>query len=424
MTTTAGLLVKSVEQIRSEFPALNRRISGRPVGYFDGPGGTQVPECVIAAMAEYLRHHNANTHWNYPTSAETDALIGEARQAVADFLNGRPEEVVFGPNMTTLTFHLARGLARGWLAGDEVVVTELDHHGNVGPWEAVALERALALRRIPFRVVDGTLDLGRLIDAIGPRTRLVAVGAASNALGTVTDVTAVCAAARERGAISFVDAVHSAPHVLPDVQAIGCDYLACSPYKFYGPHHGILWGRQPLLDAVDVPKVRPAPDTAPERLETGTQSHEAIAGTRAAIDFLASIAPRGTRRESLVAAYQVLDERGRRLFTRLWEGVGQIGSIRRFGPPPDRLRTPTLGFVMTGIASSQVARLLAGRGLFLSHGDFFAATVVERLGLGAEGLVRAGAACYTTDGEVDALLAALAELDMGKGKGERGSGGG
>ena len=409
MTATTGLVTKTVEGIRAEFPALARREAGRLVAFFDAPGGTQVPECVIAAMADYLRHHNANTHWNYPTSAETDGLIADARQAVADFLNATPDEVVFGPNMTTLTFHLARGLARRWDAGDEVVVTELDHHGNVGPWEAVAADHGLTLRRIPFRTSNGTLDLDRVIDAIGRRTRLVAIAAASNALGTVTDVTAICAMASHRGALSFVDAVHSAPHILPDVQAIGCDYLACSPYKFYGPHHGVLWGRKTLLEEVPVPKLRPAPDTAPERLETGTQSHEAIVGTRAAIDFLAAIAPRESRRASLVAAYQVLRDRSQRIFSRLWDGVGAITSARRFGPPPDQRRTPTLGFVLNGVPSSQVARRLGSRGLYLSHGDFYAATVVERLGLGEEGLVRAGAACYTTEEEVDRLLEALPE---------------
>ena len=273
------MLFRSTEEIRALFPALRRTHGGRPVAYFDGPGGSQVPQAVIDAMADYLANHNANTHWNYPSSAETDAIVWGGRVAVADFLNAAPNEVVFGPNMTTLTFHLARALGRGMSAGDEVVVTELDHHGNVGPWEAVARERGVTLRRIPFDLSDGTLDPGRVIDAIGPRTRLVAVGGASNALGTVNDVGAVCRAARERGVLSFVDAVHYAPHVLPDVQTLGCDFLGCSPYKFHGPHMGVLFGRHELLAGLDVPKLAPAPEQAPERLETGTQNHEGIAGT-------------------------------------------------------------------------------------------------------------------------------------------------
>ena len=398
---------QSVEEIRRQFRALDRRHREIPVAYFDGPGGTQVPEPVIEAMADYLRHHNANTHWNYPTSHETDVMIAEARQAVADFLNASPEEVAFGPNMTTLTFHLARGLVRGWRAGDEIIVTELDHQGNVGPWEAIARDAGLVLVRIPFRTDDGTLDLDRLVGAIGPKTRLVAVGWASNALGSITDVRVACHAARSRGVVSFVDAVHSAPHLLPDVRAIDCDYLGCSPYKFYGPHMGILYGRRSLIESLDIPKLGPAPDSGPERLETGTQNHEGIAGTRAAIDFLAAVSPSGDRRTSLASSYRVLHDRGMALFRRLWDGVGAVPGVRRFGQGPDGARTPTLGFVVEGVRSSEVARHLAEQGVFVSHGDFYATTVIERLGLGEEGLVRAGCACYTTAAEVDRLIAAI-----------------
>lgn len=409
--TTPPIL--TVDQIRARFPALARRHRGQPVAFFDGPGGTQVPGSVIEAMSDYLAHHNANTHWEYPTSHETDALIAESRQALADLFGSRPDEVVFGANMTTLTFHLARGLARAWESGDEIVVTALDHHGNIGPWEAVARERGLVLQRIPFRLEDGTLEVERLLDALGERTRMVAVGWASNALGTVTDVAAICREARARGITTFVDGVHGVPHVFPDVQRIGCDFLACSPYKFYGPHLGTLVGRKERLDRVEVPKLRPAPDTAPERLETGTLSHEAIVGARAAVDFLASIAPREDRRRSLAAGYQVLHERGRALFQRLWDGLGAVPKVRRFGPGPDRPRTPTLGFVVDGVPSTTVARGLADRGVFVSHGDFYAATVVERLGLGTEGLVRVGAACYTNEAEVDRVVAGVGEIAAG-----------
>ena len=401
---------QSVGEIRGQFRALDRHHRGLPVAYFDGPGGTQVPEPVVDAMADYLRHHNANTHWNYPTSRETDRLIAESRQAVADFLNARPEEVAFGLNMTTLTFHLARGLVRGWKAGDEIIVTELDHQGNVGPWEAIARDAGLGLVRIPFRVEDGSLDLDRLVQSIGPKTRLVAVGWASNALGTITDVRVACQAAQARGVVSFVDAVHSAPHLLPDVVAIGCDYLGCSPYKFYGPHMGVLYGRHTLIEALDIPKLVPAPNASPERLETGTQNHEGIVGSRAAIDFLAAVSPAGDRRASLAAAYQVLHQRGMALFRRLWDGLGAVRGVRRFGPGPDGSRTPTLGFVVDGVRSSEVARRLADEAVFVSHGDFYATTVVERLGLGEEGLVRAGSACYTTEEEIDRLVAGVERL--------------
>ena len=401
---------QSVGEIRRQFRALDRRHRDLPVAYFDGPGGTQVPEPVIEAMADYLRHHNANTHWNYPTSHETDQLVGEAREAVADFLNASPEEVAFGLNMTTLTFHLARGLVRGWRAGDEIIVTELDHQGNVGPWEAIARDAGLVVVRIPFHGGDGTLDLDRLVGSIGPKTRLVAVGWASNALGSITDVRVACQAARTAGAVSFVDAVHSAPHLLPDVARIECDYLGCSPYKFYGPHLGVLYGRKSLIESLDIPKLGPSPNASPERLETGTQNHEGIVGTRAAIDFLAGISPQGNRRASLVASYQVLHERAMTLFRRLWDGLGMVPGIRRFGQGPDGARTPTLGFVVDGVDSSRVATELAEQAVFVTHGDFYATTVVERLGLGDEGLVRAGCACYTTEGEIDRLVAGLKGL--------------
>ncbi|MBM4188278.1 MAG: cysteine desulfurase-like protein [Gemmatimonadetes bacterium] len=401
---------RSVDEIRADFPALRRCHRNQPVAFFDGPGGTQVPQQVIDAMSDYLARHNANTHWAYPTSQETDRLIGEARLAVADLLGAGADEVAFGLNMTSLTFHLARGLVRGWDAGDEIVLTELEHHGNIAPWEAAAADRGLVVRRVPFRVDEGTLDVDQVIGAFGPRTRLVAIGWASNALGTVSDVGTVVAAAAGRGITTFVDAVHAVPHVLPDVRRLGCDFLACSAYKFYGPHLGILYGRAAALLAVEVPKVRPAPDTIPERIETGTQSHEAIVGCRAAIDFLAGLAQGADRRTALEAAYRILHERGTALQERLWRGLAALPGVALFGPPPAAPRTPTVAFVVKGIRSTDVAARLAEKGLFLSHGDFYAKTVVERLGLGPQGLVRAGCACYTTADEVDRLIAGVASL--------------
>lgn len=401
----------SVEAIRAAFPALDRRQDGRPVAYFDGPGGTQVPRAVGDAMLQYLYGHNANTHWNYPTSHETDAMLLEARRTMADFLGGAAEEIVFGPNMTTLTMHLARGLGRAWESGDEIVVTDLDHHGNIAPWTALARERGVTIRRVPFDTRTGQLSLAQVRDALGPKTRLLAIGAASNALGTITDVAEASGLAHAAGALAFVDAVHYAPHALPDVAAIGCDFLACSPYKFYGPHLGVLWGRRHLLETADVPRLDPAPAEAPERLETGTQSHEAILGAAAAVDFLAGLADGGaTRREGLVATYRTLHRRGQALLETLWAGLSAIDGVWLYGPPPDAPRTPTLGFTVRGVPSSAVAGRLAEEGVFVSHGDFYAATVIERLGLGGEGLVRAGAACYTTEEEVRRLVAGVAAV--------------
>ncbi len=394
--------------LRTAFPALERREHGLPVAYFDGPGGTQVPRLVVEAMTDYLYHHNANTHWAYPTSIETDAAIAGAREALADFLGASPAEIVFGANMTTLTFHLARALGSTWGPDDEIIVTELDHHANIAPWQRLAVERGVRLRWIPLIPDSGELDWEALDRLLSSRTRLLALGAASNALGTVNDLGRAVRAARAVNALVFVDAVHLAAHARVNVRALDCDFLACSAYKFYGPHLGVLYGRRELLARADVPKLAPAPDTTPERFETGTQNHEGIVGAARAVGFLASLGTGTSRSERLDAAMAALHRHGQALVTQLWDGLGRIRGVRRYGPPPDRPRTPTVAFTVTGLPSEQVARHLARRGIFVSHGDFYATTAVQRLGLGEEGLVRAGCACYTTPDEVDRLLAAVA----------------
>lgn len=410
-TATTTPEIKSTDWIRSRFPALARTHAGYPVAYFDGPGGTQVPREVVDAIADYLLHHNANTHWAYPSSAETDAILAAARAAVADFLGADPDEVAFGANMTTLTFHLARALGREYGPGDEIVITELDHHANVAPWQAVARERGVTLRTVRMIPDTGELDFDDLERNLSPRTRVLAIGAASNALGTISDVRRAARMARAYGATVFVDAVHYAPHALVDVRDLDCDFLACSAYKFYGPHVGILYGRRDRIEALDLPRLLPAPDTAPERLETGTQNHEGIAGAAAAIDFLAGLAVTpGPRRDRLRAAFDALHLRADRLVRRLWDGLANTPGVRLYGPPPGRPRTATVAFTVDGVPSSEVARRLADHGVFLSHGDFYAATVIERLGLGPEGLVRAGCAIYTTEDEIDRLLGGIARL--------------
>ncbi len=403
--------VASTEQIRAAFPALQRMQAGQPVAYFDGPGGTQVPQVVADAMSDYLLHHNANTHWSYPTSAETDAMLLDAREVFAAFFGGDASEVSFGNNMTTITFHVARALGRDWKAGDEVIVTELDHHGNVAPWQAVAHERGIVLRWLPLDVATGQLRLDQLPGLINRRTRLVAIGAASNALGTVSDVRDVARMAHEGGALVYLDAVHYAPHFLPDVAALGCDLLACSAYKFYGPHVGVLWGRRALLDQLDLPRLAPAPNTAPESLETGTQNHEGIIGAAAAVRWLASLTPGGrAMRERLDATYRTLHQRQQSLVERLWQGLAAADGVALYGPPPEMRRTATVSFTMRTMPSQAAATALAARGSFVSHGDFYATTVVERLGLTASGLIRVGAACYTTEAEIDRLLEDVARL--------------
>ncbi len=396
--------VSSVQNIRAHFPALNRLHNGHPVAYFDAPGGTQVPRVVADAMSDYLFHHNANTHWLYPTSEETDAIIERSRQAVADLLHCAPDEVIFGANMTTLTYHLSRTLGRTWQAGDEVIVTELDHHANVAPWRALESERGIVIRTARMIPATAQLDYEHLASLVSPRTKLIAVGAASNAVGTINDLARVGAIARDAGALFFVDAVHLVPHELTDVQRIGCDFLACSSYKFYGPHAGILFTRRSLLDSLPFPKLDPAPDTAPDRAETGTQNHEAIAGICATIDFLASLGgEEGSRRERLARAYAGLHARGEAQLRTLWDGLTALPTVRVYGPPPGQPRTPTVSFTIDGIHPDDVARRLAGHGLFASNGDFYALTCIERLGC-PDGVVRIGCAAYTTGDEVRRLL--------------------
>lgn len=392
----------SIEEIRSHFPALERKHNGYEVAYFDGPGGTQVPRMVVERMTDYLYHHNANTHWAYPTSNETDEIIAESREKVAEFLNASSDEIAFGQNMSSLTFHLARSLGRGFKEGDEIIVTELDHHANIDTWRSLEKERGVVIRSLEFDTESGQLDLNELEKFFNKRTKLLAIGAASNALGTITDVTRACKMARDAGALSFVDAVHYAAHNLIDVRAFDCDFLSCSAYKFYGPHIGVLYGRKEHLESIDFPKLRPAPDYAPENVETGTQSHESIAGAAAAVDFLASLSEGSTRRERLQNTFKELHSRKKDLFSLLWNGLNEIKGVNVFGPSPDSPRTPTIGFTVEGNDAEDVAKKLTEKGIFVSHGDFYAQTVVERLGV--EGLVRAGCACYTTTEEVERLI--------------------
>jgi cysteine desulfurase family protein (TIGR01976 family) len=400
----------TTDDIRLRFPALSRRHHGHEVAYFDGPGGTQVPRDVVDAMSDYLLHHNANTHWAYPTSAETDALIAGAREGLADFLNCAPSEVSFGANMTTITFHIARALGRSLGPGDEIVTTELDHHANQAPWQALAVERGVRIRTVRMVPETGQLDWDDFERAVTPRTKVVAVGAASNMLGTISDVARAARLAHAVGALCFVDAVHYAAHHPIDVRAFDCDLLACSAYKFYGPHIGVLYGRHDLLQALDVPKLEPAPDTVPERLETGTQNHEGIVGAAAAVEFLASLAGGATRRDRIVASMTTLHERGGLLLRQLWEGLRAIDTVTVYGPDPSQPRTSTIAFHVGSRPSREITRALADAGVFTSNGHFYALTAARRYGCGAEGFVRAGCACYTSEDEVERLLAGVRRL--------------
>jgi cysteine desulfurase family protein (TIGR01976 family) len=402
--------VAPLESIRARFPALERIHEGKPVAYFDGPGGTQVPKSVVDAMRDYLLHHNANTDWAYPTSAETDALIASARSALADFLNADVSEIAFGNNMTTLTFHLARSLGAAWGPGDEIVITDLDHHANVAPWRRLERERGVTVKKVSVNLERGQLDWDSLEAAIGPRTKLLAIGAASNALGTINDVARAAALAHNAGAKIFVDAVHYSPHALVDVREFDCDFLACSPYKFYGPHSGVLFGKKNLIEALDVPRLDPAHDNSPDRLETGTLNHEGMVGAAAAVDFLASLSKGATRRKRLETAFAGLHARSQDLVERLWSGLSSIKGVTLYGPTPDHPRTPTVSFIVKGWDSRAIAEHLAKRALFASHGDFYAATIVDLLGHKSDGLLRVGCACYTSPEEVERLIGGIADL--------------
>ena len=415
-----------VEAGRREFPALARQATGQPAVFLDGPAGSQVPRRVIEAMADYLAHHNANHGGLFATSVESDAMLDAVHQAAATFMGADdPDCTVFGANMTSLTFALSRALARTWQPGDEVLVTRLDHDANVTPWILAARDAGATVRHVEINLDDCTLDLDDLRNKLSPRTKLVAIGAASNAVGTINPVAEICGLAREVGALSYVDAVHLAPHALPDVAAWRCDFAVCSAYKFFGPHLGLLWGRRELLESLPAYKVRPAPESLPGRWMTGTQNHEAIAGLGAAIDYLselgdavsspASDAPRSRRstRDRLRAAYEAIVSYERPLSARLIAGLREIDDVRVLGiTDPARFteRVSTVSITHRRHAPRVVARRLGERGIFVWHGNFYALEVSTALGLEPQGMVRIGLLHYNTAGEVDRLLAALAEL--------------
>src|SRR5215213_939242 len=338
--------------IRKHFPALERVHNGYPVAYFDGPGGTQVPRYVVERMSDYLYHHNANTHWAYPTSAETDAALAQAREVCAEFLNASPAEIAFGANMTTLTFHLSRALALNFSPSDEIVVTELDHHANIDPWHRLAVERGVTIRTVRMNTETGQLNWDDLERFVGPQTTVLAIGAASNALGTINDLAGAIELGHNAGALVFVDAVHYAPHALIDVKQLDCDFLGMSAYKFYGPHVGVLFAKRALLERIDFPKLVPAPDYVPENAETGTQNQEGMVGTAAAIEFLASLGGHSNPRQSLRNIFDEVHVRNSRLFDRLWRGLSSLPRVTVYGPPPDSPRTPTLAFTVEGCIST------------------------------------------------------------------------
>ena len=404
-----------VSACRDQFPALQRKHDGeQPVVYLDGPAGTQTPQSVIDAIVDYLSRCNANHGGVFATSRESDQLLAETHQAVAALLGASdPDEVSFGANMTSLTFHISRSLARTWRAGDEVIVTRLDHDANVSPWALAARDAGATVKMVDLRD-DCTLDFDDFRNKLSDRTKLVAVGAASNSTGGINPVRDYCAAAHEVGALAFVDAVHYAPHELIDVEAWGCDLLACSAYKFFGPHIGMLWGRRAIMESLEPYKVRPAANGIPDRWMTGTQNHECLAGVKAAVEYLASLgAGQGGLREQLQSAYGEIQAWERQLCERLLDGLAQLPSIRVWGSAdPQQLerRVATVSITHATMSAGDVASRLAEQGIFVWSGNYYALNLTEALGLEPDGMVRLGLVHYNTEEEVERLLTALAEL--------------
>jgi cysteine desulfurase family protein (TIGR01976 family) len=413
-----------VEALRAEFPALAREQDGRPVAFLDGPGGTQVPQRVIDAVAGYLRDTNANAGGAFRTSELSDAMVDEAHAAVADFLGAAsPDEIKFGYNMSTLTLHIGRSIGATLGPGDEIVVTTLDHEANVSTWRAMAGDRDVTVRTVDIHLDDVTLDLEDLESKLGRRTKLVAVGYASNAVGTVNPVREIVARAHEVGALAYVDAVAFAPHGPIDVRALDADFLVCSAYKWFGPHLGALYGKAEILDRLPAYKVRPAHD----RFETGTAAFESIAGTLAATDYLRDIgrsygdvanAPgaehASERRRELVAGMTAISAYERELATRLVDGLEAIGGIAIHGIT-DRSafgsRVPTVSVSIDGVAPRAAAEALGRNGIYVWDGDFYATGLIERLGKAeAGGVLRLGLVHYNTASEVDRTLESLARL--------------
>ena len=405
--------------VRSQFPSLAQTVNGHPAAFLDGPGGTQVPKRVIDAIAGYLGHDNANTGGAYATSRRTDAMIAEARAAMADFLNCGADEVAFGPNMTTLTFAISRAIGRDLKPGDEIVVTRLDHDANVSPWLAMAEDRGIAVRWAEIHDEDCTLDIADLASKINSKTKLVAVGYASNAVGTINPVKEIVRLAHAAGALAYVDAVHYGPHGLIDVKELDCDFLVCSPYKFFGPHMGTLYGKRRHLDRFHPYKVRPATNQSPERWETGTQVHELIAGIGGAVEYLAELGRHcdttvKTRREALAAAYGTTVPYESRLVARLIDGLQSIPGLRIYGitdPKRSAERCSTLSLRIGNHNPTAIATFLGERGIFTWDGNYYALNLTERLGVESlGGLLRIGLVQYNTMEEVERLLTALREF--------------
>jgi cysteine desulfurase family protein (TIGR01976 family) len=407
-----------IDWVRSQFPSLQTQVNGQPAAFLDGPAGTQVPTQVMHVIQNYLMGANANTCGAFLTSRRTDEMLNTARAAMADFFHCQRDEVVFGQNMTTITFSVSRAIGREWNAGDEIVLTTLDHDANFSPWKALE-EKGVVIRQVDIREDDCTLNLDDLKSKLNEKTKLVAVGYASNAVGTINPVAEITRLAHAAGALVYIDAVHFAPHGLIDVKHLNCDFLVCSPYKFFGPHMGTLYGKRQHLQGFRPYKVRPCTDQTPERWEAGTQVHELIAGIGAAVEYIAELGRHSdpsvvTRREALAAAYRTTVAYERRLVSRLIEGLQSISGVRIYGiTDPSRFeeRCSTLSLRIGNHDPTTIAAFLGERGIFTWDGNYYALNLTERLGVELQGgMLRIGLVHYNTLDEVERLLTALREF--------------
>ena len=427
-----------LSSIRAQFPSLAQTVNGHPAAFLDGPGGTQVPQRVIDAISAYLSRDNANTGGAYATSRHTDAMIAEARTAMADFLHCAADEVVFGPNMTSLTFAISRAIGRDLKPGDEILVTRLDHDANVSPWLAMAEDRGITVRWAEIHDADCTLDMADLASKVNSKTKLVAVGYASNAVGTINPVKEIVRLAHKVGALAYVDAVHYSPHGLIDVAALDCDFLVCSTYKFFGPHMGVLFGKREHLKRLRPYKVRPNTNAIPNCWEWGTMQHESIAGITACVDYIADLGrhavgndhvgtaalgrpssaarPAATteRRAAIEAAYTAIHEHERGLLERLMAGLQKIPGLTIYGitdPARFHERCGTLAVRIPNHTPLELATKLGDRGFFTWDGNYYALNLTEHLDVEKSGgFLRIGLVHYNTAEEVDRLLAALREI--------------
>ena len=417
MSTTLNESALDLAGIRAQFPSLSQTVNGHLAVFLDGPGGTQVPQRVIDAISDYLKFSNANTNGAYATSVRTNRVIQDARAAMADLFNGHPDEVIFGPNMTTLTYAVSRAMGRDLKPGDEILLTHLDHDANISPWLALE-ERGAKIQRAEIHESDCTLDMEDLARKITPRTKLVAVGYASNAVGTINDVSQVVKLAHAKGALAYIDAVHYTPHGPIDVRALDCDFLVCSTYKFFGPHMGVLFGKREHLQRLRPYKLRANSETVPFRWEWGTLNHECIAGITACIDYLADIGraqgPTKTRREALLAAYRAIQQHERTLADTLIRGLLEIRGLMLYGIADEERfdqRCPTVAVRIAGYTPLELATKLGDCGFLTWDGNYYALSLTERLDVEKDGgFLRIGLAHYNTAEEVDRLLKALNEI--------------